>query len=160
MDAQSAAKSDRAKLERRISGYFLAVTGATIVFMAITAVIMLLNGTASTVPFPERARQLAFLIGLLGLSCWIFAAVFAAIPFAVTCKIAERIEITHIIYFAVCGALTGALLAPIFIYLWPTWYTDPPEQPSLLTQFVRVSCLSVPAGIGGGLVYWWHAVRR
>jgi hypothetical protein len=53
---------------------------------------------------------------------WFVAFVTASLPVALTYLVARLLRIRSIFYYLLCGAVTGAALAPIFV--WFDWHDD------------------------------------
>jgi hypothetical protein len=141
----------RKTLEKKLAGYFLAVTGATFVFTALFAAIAYYQDTSTLFSPADRLGQLALMTGFLGVLFWFLTFLLAAIPVFAISKLAEYFKITHPTYFVICGALTAIFLSAV--------YLRRDERPFIeeLLMFMR---LTVPAGIVGGFLYWWKAVRH
>jgi hypothetical protein len=142
MDAESVAKKDRAKLEKQLSGYFLAVSGATLVLTTIFAGTAFYQDTSTLFSPAERLGQLALITGFFGVVSWLLTFLLAAIPAFVICKFAEHFKITHAAYFVVCGVLTGILLSAVYM------------RPDDIAELLMSMRLIAPAGIVGGFLYW------
>lgn len=149
-----ATKAKQAAFERQFVAYLLAVTGAVVTALLVLFVSAYLRARDPSFSF-ARLWEGAMVIALSFLVFWIFAFLSASVPAFITTKIAQRFNITNAGYFLICGALTGAAVAPFF----PTWYTAPAETDSL-SNYLFFLRHSIPAGLIGGGLYWWKAVRR
>ncbi len=138
-------------------GYICAVSGATLSFFVLLGLKASAEGAASSVPFPDRIWHFMMPLIAMGALFWIFAFLIAMLPFAATYAVARRLKIRSISYYVVCGAITGAILTPVFVFLGPqmSWQNE---------QNFLQDCVSWGPilGFSGacGAVAFWHTTGR
>lgn len=139
-------------------GYLRAVNGATLAFMFLFGIKGWREGAASAVPFPDYVWNFSVPIIVMGALFWLFAFATAAAPFFATYALARRLGIRSILYYVVCGALTGLVLTPLFVIMGPqmSWQNE---------NDFREDCLIwgpilVMSGLFGALAFWHKTGRH
>jgi membrane associated rhomboid family serine protease len=133
-------------------GYLWAVSGATIT---------LVGTLVGLDPWLAQQMGVAVLFGAV-ICIWIFAFLGALIPFASSVVMASRFNIRSGWYYALCGVLTGVVLAAIFVavdQLVPRSIEDVPAPGESFKTFLRMSGLFAAGGLSGAMTYWWKRGR-
>lgn len=141
-----------------IVGYLCAVTAATLAFLFHHAWRDIADGAVPAVPFPERLGQLVSVWAIFGSVFWIYAFFTAAWPFAATLTVARRCHIRGVLYYAVCGALTGIILT--LVVLLPAWKHPADHDESFLQDWISMSPPFMIYGVCGALAFWYKAGRH
>jgi hypothetical protein len=135
------------------SGYLWSVTGATVPVFILMAALSLVSFWRSA-----EVWHLAqpFVSGAI---FWIFAFVAGLIPFATSVAIGIRFTIRSGWFYALCGILTGLLLAKLWMVssdIARYFDASPPPEPG---ENVAVAGVFVMAGFAGAMTYWWKRGR-
>jgi hypothetical protein len=128
-------------------GYCLAVTAATLTFMAVA----LIRGPSS---LPHRWDQLGSLLVVTTIA-WILVFVFAALPFIIARAIAVKRKTRSILFELIGGGVTATLFSPLF-QVFNLGINVPEANPE---DLVRAAIVLAPFGALAGLVFWAFSVR-
>lgn len=139
-------------------GYLFSISGATLIFAADLSVWGIAQGASSSVPFPNRIWSFELPIIIWAIAFWIFALLTAWPPFAVTWRIAKRFGIRNLAYYALCGAATGLLLTPVFVYIEPKMMWS--EDIMFVEDFRRWAPTLILCGTYGALAFWYKTGRH
>ena len=140
------------------SGYAWSVTGATITLLGVGTALQITRGSFG--PLSDLPTRVAVLF-VTGLITWVFAFISALIPFASSVAIASRFNFRSGWYYALCGILTGLLLASIYeaFEKFAREFEDEQEKGGYIGDYVNVYWLLAPAALGGAMTYWWKKGR-
>jgi hypothetical protein len=136
-------------------GYLRAVNGATLAFMFLFGLKGLLEGASSAVPFPDYLWSFPVPIIVMGAFFWLFAFATAALPFFATYALARRLGVRNVLYYAVCGALTGLVLTPVFVAVPPKIL----PQSEFWQDCLDWAPILTATGTCGALAFW-HKTGR
>lgn len=137
-------------------GYLRAVNGATLAFMFLFCIKGWFEGASSAVPFPDYVWSFAVPIIVMGALFWLFAFATAAAPFFATYALARRLGIRNVLYYAVCGALTGLVLTPVFVAVPPRIL---PES-GFWEDCLNWAPILTATGTCGALAFWHKTGRH
>jgi hypothetical protein len=141
-----------------VTGYLAAVTAASAsLVLGMAAMILYANGRG----LPSGIVAPSLLLLAAGfIFAWLVIAAAAAMPFALTFRIARRLKTHSSLFYAVSGALTGAILAPILLMIGAAIPEEGGEaMTGLLSRYLHVAPLVVISGVVGGLAFWGIAGR-
>jgi hypothetical protein len=116
------------------------------------------HGASSSVPFPDYIWSFELPILILGVPFWFFAFATAWPLVAVTWRLAKRFEIRSFIYYALCGAVSGFVLTPVFLFLQPEMMWS--EDTTFVEDFNRWASTLILCGICGALAFWYRTGRH
>jgi hypothetical protein len=130
------------------SGHMCAVNAATLAFVGVVGWV--------------ASRDLDLnLLGILlysicaGIIFWIICFSASALPAGAAYAIARFFRIRSIFYYLVWGALTGAALAPIFV-----WFESRPLSPPFLDFYLDVAPRFMAIGALAAAVFWYKTGRH
>jgi hypothetical protein len=132
-----------------IIGYVCSVNVATLSFTLIDSSIVLYGAGPSGLGSVLTVAMVAAVI------FWVVAFVTAILPVAVTYTAARSFQIRSIFYYLACGALTGAALAPIFV--WVDWYDD---AAAFLKEWLRDVPMFAAIGACAAATFWYKTGRH
>jgi len=138
--------------------YVRAVNGATLAFVVLFGIKGAAEGAASSVPFPERILHFAVPMLVIGALFWLFAFLTALAPFAATYALARRLGIRSILYYAICGALTGLMLTPVFVGVRPQMVGQ--EYTAFWQDCLTWGPILIASGLCGALAFWHRTGRH
>jgi len=130
-----------------VVGYLAAVSTATICFGIFEIGIVL---------WEESLRGLGsiVIVAFAAMVFWIVAFVTASLPVALAYLVARLLRIRSIFYYLLCGAVTGAALAPIFV--WFDWHED---AAAFIGEWLRDAPLFTAMGACAAATFWSIAGR-
>jgi hypothetical protein len=143
--------------DRALLGYM----GATICATVVIEVIFLTPLVLDVFQNLNDAQLSLFLAAAVTSLLFTLVAVFfgALLPVLIACACARLFRISAPAYFCLCGALTGALLVPVWSIIadrfLPKW--GDAETPAFWNW--NVASATVAAGLIGGFVFWLIAIR-
>jgi hypothetical protein len=105
------------------------------------------------------------LFQMILVTCSVFAIVLfvamivAFIPMLAIWLLAREFSISNVWYYVVAGALSGAALSLVTVFLRSGGFWGPPPDPTFLQTTTGFLLLMTPSGAIGGLVFWWVVGR-
>jgi hypothetical protein len=132
-----------------VIGYLCAVNIATLSFVIIDGGLLIYN----VGPSAEGAAVAVITFGAIFF--WVIVFVTAMLPVALTYVVARWLRIRHIFYYLVCGAVTGAMLAPIFV--WFDWHDD---DPPFREEWLRYAPIFATIGACAAAMFWYKTGRH
>jgi hypothetical protein len=140
-------------VKRAVLGYF----GATISAGLAIEVIFLAPALTEPQFLLRDGGQALFLITTISFLVTLSVVfITALLPAVAACTCAHFLKITSPYFFGFCGALTGVLLIPAWIYIiesLPNWDL-PPD-----VNYQATALKTIFSGIIGGLAFWHIAIR-
>ena len=150
---------DQPGLLRAAIGFLLSFPAAVFAFVVLTGVQLWLHGGASAVPEPERIRQFLAIEPIIGAVVAAFCIAPALAVYLITHRLSVILEVTHVSYFMVGGALVGLISFGIAYWLMGLARLG---EPSSIDHARALATLAdaLASGALGGVVYWIVAIRR
>ena len=144
-----------ADIVAHFAGAYTAAVGVSAsVFAVQTSVVIWLSGGASSVPMPDRLFQSVLMSLVIALAFAFLAVWLALVPAVVSVVFARWLGIESMFYYAVCGALSAILLAPVTV--WLVTYDDIVEfPPTFEQQCIRAAFFMIVPAIVGAIAFWF-----
>lgn len=130
------------------AGYLAAVSAATACFATIEIGVVL---------WAEGLRGLAAItiVALAAIIFWFVACITAILPVTLAYAAARWLRIRSIYYYLACGAVTGAMLSPLFVaYGWDE------DDPVTFSAALRAAPMFMVIGACGAAMFWYIAGRH